>query len=117
MANAVELYIRAAMTPDAPMRAALLEQCFAIDGRLVSTGHDFRGRDAVAAMLTRFHTNAAPPRIRITRAVDLRGTIFRFRSAVDLPDGTTQEFFDAGELDSNGRIKLILTFAGPLADA
>lgn len=102
MANAVELYIRAACERDPAARAALLEACFAVDGRLVTTSRELRGRAAVAEMLTRFHASAEPPRIRITSTVDVRGTIFRFRSAVDLPGGTTQEFFDAGELDTNG---------------
>jgi hypothetical protein len=117
MANAVELYIRAAHERDPAIRASLLESCFAADGRLVTTSRELRGRAAVADMLTRFHGTAEPPRIRVTSAVDLRGTIFRFRSAVDSADGTTVEFFDAGELDADGRIKLIVTFAGPLADA
>jgi hypothetical protein len=117
MANAVELYIRAACERDPAARAALLDSCFAVNGRLVTTSREFRGRAAVAEMLTRFHASAEPPRIRITSAVDVRGTIFRFRSAVDLPGGTSQEFFDAGELDADGRIQLIVTFAGPLADA
>ena len=116
MANAVELYIRAATERDPAARAALLEACFAADGRLVTTSREFRGRAEVAAMLERFHATE-PPRIRITSAVDVRGTIFRFRSAVDRTDGTTLDFFDAGELDADGRIKLIVTFAGPLADA
>jgi hypothetical protein len=117
MANAVERYIRAACERDPVARAALLESCFAVDGRLVTTSREFRGRAAVVEMLARFHASPEPPRIRVTSAVDVRGTIFRFRSAVDLPGGTTQEFFDAGELDADGRIHLIVTFAGPLADA
>lgn len=117
MANAVELYIRAAHEHDPAARAALLESCFAVDGRLVTTSREFRGRAAVAEMLARFHASAEPPRIRLTSAVDVRGTIFRFGSAVDNADGTTLEFFDAGELDADGRIQLIVTFAGPLAEA
>jgi hypothetical protein len=115
MANAVEDYIRAAMARDPATRAALLESCFAIDGRLVSTGREFRGRAAVGEMLARVHASPEPPRIRITSAVDVRGTIFRFHSAIDNADGTSLPFFDAGELDADGRIRLILTFAGPLA--
>jgi hypothetical protein len=113
----VEQYIRAACAHDPTERAALLETCFAVDGRLVSTSRELRGRAAVAEMLARFHSSAELPRIRLTSAVDVRGTIFRFRSAVDRSDGTTVEFFDAGELDADGRIKLIVTFVGPLADA
>jgi hypothetical protein len=36
---------------------------------------------------------------------------------VERRDGTSLEFFDAGEIDADGRISLLLTFDGPLDDA
>jgi hypothetical protein len=56
-------------------------------------------------------------RIRLLSVIDHGKTSFRFRGVADLHDGTTGENFDAGEIDADGRISLILTFAGPLADA
>jgi hypothetical protein len=56
-------------------------------------------------------------RVRVISAIDARGTLFRYRSVVDRRDGTSLEFFDAGEIDSSGRIALLLAFAGPLGDA
>ena len=113
---AVDTYTRACCEPDAVTRAQLLEACFAADGRMVTANREIRGREALAEMLTRFYANARPVRIRVTSAIDARGTIFRYRAVADLPDGTSPETFDAGEIDATGRISLILTFAGPLGD-
>src|SRR5260221_13464225 len=45
---AVETYIRAASERDPEARAALLEACFAADGRIVSRRREIRGRAALA---------------------------------------------------------------------
>ena len=121
MASAVEIavdtYIRAAKERDPVVRARLLEACFAEDGRMVTPGRELRGRSAIADMLTRVHADPQFLSIRMLSAIDARGTTFRYRAVVDMRDGTSAEAFDAGEIDASGRISLILTFAGPLADA
>jgi len=53
---------------------------------------------------------------RLASVIDAAGTTFRFRSIVERRDGTMLEFFDAGEIDADGRIATLLVFAGPLAD-
>ena len=117
--TAVERYVQAFSERDSAARAALLEACFAIDGRLVTRNRDIRGRAALDAEIARFH--AAEPqflRIRLTSVLDAHRTTFRVRAVVDFRDGTVSpEAFDAGEIDSDGRISVILTFAGPLSDA
>ena len=50
-------------------------------------------------------------------AIDAAGTTFRYRSIVERSDGTSTEFFDAGEIDADGRITTLLVFTGPLAEA
>lgn len=114
---AVETYVRAASETDATLRAQLLEACFATEGRFVTRGREIRGRAGVAAMLARAHADPQLLRIRLLSVIDAGGTIFRFRSRVEKRDGTSDEFFDAGEIDADGKICLILTFAGPLAAA
>jgi hypothetical protein len=114
---AVQTYIRAVSERDPALRAQQLEACFAEEGRFVTRSREIRGRVGVAEMLTRFYADPRPVRIRLLSVVDATGTIFRFRSLVENRDGTSDEFFDAGEIDAEGRISLILTFAGPLADA
>lgn len=113
---AVDTYIRASTERDAAVRGQLLEECFAADGRMVTASREIRGREALAEMLTRFYANPQLSCVRVTSAVEARGTTFRYRAVAEMRDGTTAEVFDAGEIDATGRISLILTFAGVLGD-
>lgn len=115
--TAARTYIRAAAERDPAARAQLLEACFAEDGRFVTRSSVIRGRAAVDAMLARALADPQLVGFRMTSVVDAIGTTFRYRSIVDRRDGTTIEFFDAGEIDADGKITTLLVFAGPLADA
>lgn len=115
--TAARTYIRAAAERDPAARAQLLEACFAEDGRFVTRSSVIRGRAAVDAMLARALADPQLVGFRMTSVVDAIGTTFRYRSVVDRRDGTTIEFFDAGEIDADGKITTLLVFAGPLADA
>lgn len=112
--TAVNQYIRAAGERDANERAALLEACFAVDGRLVTRTREFRGRAAVAELFARFLADPDVLSVRVASAVDTGETTFRFSSVVERRDGTRLEFFDAGEVDATGRISSVFTFSGPL---
>jgi hypothetical protein len=111
---AVDTYIRASSERDPAVRAAMLEACFAEDGRMVTRSREIRGRAGLAAALTGFLADPQLLRIRVTSAIDARGTTFRYRAVAERRDGTSVESFDAGEIDGTGRISLLLTFAGPL---
>ena len=114
---AVDTYIRACSERDPAARDALLEACWATDGRLVARSREIRGRAALAEFLTKFLADPNLAGIRVTSAVETGRSTFRFRSVADFRDGRAAESFDAGEIDGDGRISLILTFAGPLGDA
>jgi hypothetical protein len=114
---AVHTYIRACCARDPVVRAELLEASLAPDVRMVTGGREIRGRAVLIQELTRFLADPKLLRIRLLSVVDARGTIFRYRAAADMQDGTSPEAFDAGQIDADGRISLILTFNGPLADA
>lgn len=111
----VDTYVRAFTEPDPQARARMIEACWAEDGRLVSKSREIRGRVALGEFMAQFSSRLV--RIRMVSALDCGKTIFRMRGFADLRDGTSAESFDAGEVDADGRISLILTFAGPLADA
>jgi hypothetical protein len=111
------MYIRAATERDPEARTALLEACFAADGRVVSRSREIRGRAAVADEIAKLQADPQLLRVRVVSAVDAGKTSFRFRSVVERRDGKNLDFFDAGEVDATGRISLVLTFAGPLAPA
>lgn len=114
---AVATYIRAVNELDPAVRATLLEECFAPDFRMVTASREIRGCAALADLLNRFLADPKLSCIRLISAVDARGTLFRYRAVAELRDGTLLETFDAGEINAEGQISLILTFAGPLENA
>jgi hypothetical protein len=114
---AVETYLEAWSERDPAARAKLLEACFAPEGRVVTRSREIRGRAALDQAIGKFLTDPLFLRIRVTSAIDAQGTTFRLRAVAERSDGTSPEAFDAGEVDATGRITLVLTFAGPLADA
>jgi hypothetical protein len=115
--TAVQTYIRAGSERDPVARAKLIEACFAEDGRFVTRSKVIRGRAGVDAMIVRLLDDPEVLGFRMASVVDAVGSTFRYRSIVERRDGTTLEFFDAGEIDADGRIVTMLVFAGPLADA
>lgn len=114
--TAVHTYIRAAEERDPAARARMLEACLADNIRFVTRSSVIHGRAGVDAMIARFHADPTMRRFRLTSVVDAVGTTFRYRSVAERHDGTGIEFFDAGEIDAEGRISTLLVFAGPLAD-
>jgi hypothetical protein len=114
---AVDTYIRAWSERDPAVRAAMIEACFAEDGRVVSRNREIRGRAALAEEMTRTLSDPELLRIRVVSAIDARGTTFRFRAVLERRDGKSFESFDAGEIDGAGQISVLLTFGGPLREA
>lgn len=114
---AIQTYVRAARERDPALRATLLEACFAENGRMVTRNREIRGRQGIEEMLARVHADPEFVGIRMLSAIDAQGTTFRYRAVIDRRGGPTPEAFDAGEIDAEGRISLLLTFAGPLAPA
>jgi SnoaL-like domain len=112
---AVQAYIRAGSERDPAARAKLLEACIADDARFVTRSAVIRGRAGIEAMLARFLGDPDNLGFRMASTVDAAGSTFRYRSIVERRDGTNIEFFDAGEIDADGKIITLLVFAGPLA--
>ncbi len=112
--SVVDTYVRAWSEPDPAAREAMIESCFAADGRIVTGNGVIQGRAALAAIMTRVFEDPHIASIRLTSAIDARKTTFRVHSALVQQDGTELPFFDAGEVDASGRIVTLLTFDGPL---
>jgi hypothetical protein len=115
--TAVDTYVQACMERDPARRAALLESCFSENGRMVTASREIVGRAGLLKMLDRFWADPDLLGVRLTTVVDAKGSIFRYRAIAEFANGRTAEAFDAGEIDSSGRISLILTFAGRLNDS
>ena len=100
---------------DPAERARMLETCWAENGRLVTSGDGYRGRAAVAAMADRVLADPRGLRIRMTSDIDVQGRMFRFHGVLEDRDGAVVgEAFDAGEVDGDGRIAVLLTFKNVL---
>lgn len=120
MSNPVEVAVRAYVAawnePDPEVRARLLEQCWAVDARLVTGGDGYNGRAALAAAMAALRADPRGLTATFTSPVDVQGRMFRFTGVVVAADGTIvgAEAHDAGEVGDDGRIAIILTFNGPL---
>lgn len=110
---AAQSYVAAWQEQDAAIRARLLEGCFAVEGRVVSPGAVIRGRAALAAAIDAFLADPRGLSARLVSAIDAQGPLFRFRSVVEDRYGRIVfDGLDAGEIDGDGRITVLLTF-GP----
>jgi len=115
---AADTYINVWGERDPERRAAMIEACFAADGRIVTRSRDIVGRAAFADMVARVQADPQFVRVRVTSAIDACRSTFRFNGVIEHQDGSTSvESFDAGEIDESGRISRLLTFAGPLGEA
>jgi hypothetical protein len=117
-AAAARAYAAMWMEPDRDRRRTLLEQCWAVDGRMVARGRTLHGREAVWKSLEGFASDRRGRRIRLASEIDANDTSFRFRGVLEDADGTlVVEAHDVGEVDADGRIAVLYTFNGPLKDA
>ncbi len=107
--QAVEAYVCAWNERDPAARAALIEKCFAVDGRIVTRSRTIRGREGLEREIVGLQSD---PQWRLVRlgSLDATGATFRLHGFADRHDGTSAYAFDAGEVDAEGRIVLILTF-------
>jgi len=113
---AVATYLEIWGEPDPALRTKLIEACFAPEGRLVTRSRDIVGHAAIAAEVSRIRADPQFVGVRLVSAVDAQRTTFRLRGVLERKDGTSPESFDAGEIDADGRISVLLTFAGPLGE-
>lgn len=101
--------------PDPDTRARMIEDCFAADGRIATSGAGIRGRAELAAAITELRADPRGLAVRLVGAIDVQGRKFRIHSVVEQRDGGTTAFFDAGEVDVDGRISILITFREPPA--
>ncbi len=113
--EAVDLYGEAWAEPDEERRRELLERAWAEDGVYTDPTAEVKGREALVAHIEGFLEQAQGGRIVIASRVDHHhGTRLRFSWTMEAADGRAlAEGMDYGELDEDGRLKLIVGFFGP----
>ena len=117
MASATEAaartYAAAWQEPDPDHRARMIEDCFAVDGRIVTSGDGIRGRAELAAAISELRADPRGLAVKLLEPIDVQGRKFRLHSIVEQRDGSATRFFDAGEVDADGRITTLITFREP----
>lgn len=118
MSNAIEAavrtYLQAWSEPNPDVRASLLEECFAGNGRVVTNTRVIDGRQALGQVMTRVAPKFA--RMRLTGPIDVGRRTFHFRGVAEHSDGTVAEHFEAGEVDADGKIAFVVTFPASMGE-
>jgi hypothetical protein len=110
--SSIEAYVAAWNERDPEVRARLIERACADDFRLLTSGRCIRGRAGLAALIAEFQARRPGHRARLASAVEVHESTFRYLGAVESEGSAPLENLDTGEHDAEGRILLVLTFAG-----
>lgn len=111
----VAAYVDAWNTGDEAERRRLLETSFADAGTYTDPAVDLAGRDALAEHAAAFGRRWPGARIELTSGIDHHHGLIRFGWRVAGPDGATlREGVDFAEIASDGRLRRIVGFFGPL---
>src|SRR5512140_1195128 len=110
--SSIEAYVAAWNEHDPEARARLGERACADDFRIITPGRCVRGRAGLEALIAEFQKRRPGDRARLTSAVEIHETTFRYVGVVESEGGAPVENLDTGEHDAEGRILLVLTFPG-----
>jgi hypothetical protein len=110
----VAAYAAAWNEHDEDARRALLERSWADDGTYCDPSGRAEGRAALVRHIGGFHARMPGNRIEMASGVDEHDGLLRFSWQMLGPDGVVAlDGMDFGELDGDGRLKLIVGFFGP----
>ncbi len=108
----IEAFVAAWNERDPERRSRLIEEACAEDFRMITAGRCVYGRAGLDALVADFQRRRPDDRARFASAVEVHAHTFRYLGAVDRPDGAPALALDTGEHDADGRLRLVLTFAG-----
>jgi hypothetical protein len=110
--SSIEAYVAAWNERDPEARALLIERACADDLRILTPGRCIRGRAGLGALIAEFQKRRPGDRACLASAIEINERTFRYVGVVESEGGAPLENLDAGEHDAEGRILLVLTFAG-----
>jgi hypothetical protein len=111
----VDTYLAAWNESDAGRRAALIEQVWSADGRLIDPPLAAEGRAGISDMAAALHGQFPGHRFRRASGVDTHHDQLRFAWELVAPDGkVTLSGLDVGEVAADGRLRRITGFFGEL---
>jgi len=112
---ALVAYTRAWSEQDIRTAEALLASCWTEESEIIGPGYYIKGITAALKDIERFHTEQPGHKAILTSGFDTHGVWTRFTIAMVKPDGTRgHEGWDIVEQDTEGKIRRVVTFWGPL---
>jgi hypothetical protein len=113
----VSIYGAAWLEPDEDQRRQLLAQAWADDGTYTDPLRHAEGRDALNQAIAGFQQRRPGERITLTSGADHHHGMVRFAWKWYAADGSTiLEGVDFGEFASDGRLRRIVGFFGPMPE-
>lgn len=110
--SSIEAYVAAWNEHDPEARGRLVERACADDFRILTPGRCMRGRAGLDALIAEFQKRRPGDRARLASVVEIHESTFRYVGVVESEGSAPVETLDTGEHDAEGRILLVLTFAG-----
>lgn len=111
----VDTYFSAWNETDADRRAALIEQVWAQEGRLIDPPLTGEGHQGISEMIAIAHEQFPGCRFRRVSAVDTHHDHLRVAWELVAPDGSVAVAgTDVGEIDGEGRLVRMVGFFGPI---
>ncbi len=111
----VKTYLAACNEHDEAARRRLLEQSWANNATYTASTVHVEGRDALVKHIGGFFQRYPGGRFVLASGVDEHHGMLRFAWKLLRADGSTQlEGIDFGELASDGRLRRLVVFLGPL---
>ena len=113
LATTVDTYLEGWNETQPDRRAELIDQAWAVDGRLIDPPLDATGRTEISAMAASLQSQFPDHRFRRSSAIDEHHGHFRFTWELVASNGTVAlTGLDVGELAADGRIARITGFFG-----
>jgi len=103
-------YLAAWNEPDAIIRQHVLRQVWTDEGHYTDPQSDGEGRDALDQIIARFHKNLAGSLFSLNSKIDYHHCFVRFAWTLKLPNGSTMNGMDFGELSDDNRLCRIVGF-------
>jgi len=111
----IDRYLAAWNEPDPARRAALIEQVWAADGRLIDPPLAAEGHAGIGDMAAALQTQFPGHRFRRASGIDAHHDQLPFAWQLVGPDGAVAlAGLDVGELADDGRLRRIVGFFGEL---
>lgn len=115
LTTTIDTYLVAWTEPDATKRVRLIEQVWAADGRLIDPPLASEGHTGISEMMAALQGQFPGHTFRRASGIDAHHEYIRFGWELVAPDGTVAlAGMDVGELATDGRLRRITGFFGPL---